>query len=111
MIVCPIAAMAVRYDPRIVNFVLVDFKGGAAFEPFRHLPHVVDIATNLQGNAVERIFIAMKAELDRRAKLLADGRVGDLVDYRKKVIPKLKEDDVLQIPSHTCSSSSMNSPK
>jgi DNA segregation ATPase FtsK/SpoIIIE-like protein len=90
-----IAAMAVRYDPRIVNFVLVDFKGGAAFEPFRHLPHVVDIATNLQGNAVERIFIAMKAELDRRAKLLADGRVGDLVDYRKKVIPQLKEGDVL----------------
>ncbi|MGD8730597.1 MAG: FtsK/SpoIIIE domain-containing protein [Anaerolineales bacterium] len=90
-----IAAMAVRYDPRIVNFVLVDFKGGAAFEPFRHLPHVVDIATNLQGNAVERIFIAMKAELDRRAKLLADGRVGDLVDYRKKVIPKLKKGDKL----------------
>jgi S-DNA-T family DNA segregation ATPase FtsK/SpoIIIE len=90
-----IAAMAVRYDPRIVNFVLVDFKGGAAFEPFKHLPHVVDIATNLQGNAVERIFIAMKAELDRRAKLLADGRVGDLVDYRKKVIPKLKKGDKL----------------
>jgi DNA segregation ATPase FtsK/SpoIIIE-like protein len=90
-----ISAMAARYDPRIVNFVLVDFKGGAAFEPFRHLPHVVDIATNLQGNAVERIFIAMKAELDRRAKLLADGRVGDLVDYRKKVIPKLKKGDKL----------------
>jgi DNA segregation ATPase FtsK/SpoIIIE-like protein len=90
-----IAAMAARYDPRIVNFVLVDFKGGAAFEPFKHLPHVVDIATNLQGNAVERIFIAMKAELDRRAKLLADGRVGDLVEYRKKVIPKLKKGDKL----------------
>ncbi len=90
-----IAAMAIRYDPRIVNFVLVDFKGGAAFEPFKKLPHCVDIATNLQGNAVERIFIAMKAELDRRAKLLADGRVGDLVDYRKKVIPKLKKGDPL----------------
>ena len=86
-----IAAMAIKYDPRIVNFVLVDYKGGAAFEPFKKLPHCVDIATNLQGNAVERIFIAMKAELDRRAKLLADGRVGDLVDYRKRVIPRLKE--------------------
>jgi DNA segregation ATPase FtsK/SpoIIIE-like protein len=90
-----LASMAVKYDPRIVNFVLVDFKGGAAFEPFKKLPHCVDIATNLQGNAVERIFIAMKAELDRRAKLLADGRVGDLVDYRKRVIPKLKPDDPL----------------
>ncbi|HEX9676190.1 MAG TPA: FtsK/SpoIIIE domain-containing protein, partial [Anaerolineales bacterium] len=90
-----IAALAIRYDPRIVNFVLVDFKGGAAFEPFKKLPHCVDIATNLQGNAVERIFIAIKAELDRRAKLLADGRVGDLVDYRKRVIPKLKKGDPL----------------
>ena len=90
-----IAGMAIRYDPRIVNFVLVDFKGGAAFEPFKKLPHCVDIATNLQGNAVERIFIAMKAELDRRAKLLADARVGDLVEYRKKVIPKLKKGDAL----------------
>ena len=90
-----IAAMAVEYDPRIVNFVLVDFKGGAAFEPFKKLPHCVDIATNLMGNAVERIFIAIKAEMDRRAKLLADGRVGDLVDYRKRVIPKLRPDDPL----------------
>ena len=90
-----IAAMAVKYDPRIVNFVLVDFKGGAAFEPFKKLPHCVDIATNLMGNAVERIFIAIKAEMDRRAKLLADGRVGDLVDYRKRVIPKLKPGDPL----------------
>ncbi|MGH2625768.1 MAG: FtsK/SpoIIIE domain-containing protein, partial [Anaerolineales bacterium] len=38
-----VAGLAVRYDPRIVNFVLVDFKGGAAFEPFRKLPHVVDL--------------------------------------------------------------------
>ena len=90
-----IAAMAIKYDPRIVNFVLVDFKGGAAFEPFKKLPHCVDIATNLMGNAVERIFIAVKAEMDRRAKLLADGRVGDLVDYRKRVIPKLRPGDPL----------------
>ncbi len=95
LILTLIAAMALKYDPRIVNFVLVDFKGGAAFEPFKRLPHCVDIATNLQGNAVERIFIAMKAELDRRAKLLADGRVGDLVEYRKKVIPRLKPTDEL----------------
>jgi DNA segregation ATPase FtsK/SpoIIIE-like protein len=90
-----IGALAAKYDPRIVNFVLVDYKGGAAFEPFKKLPHCVDIATNLQGNAVERIFIAIKAEMDRRSKLLADGRVGDLVDYRKRVIPRIKPGDGL----------------
>ncbi|HKY83893.1 MAG TPA: FtsK/SpoIIIE domain-containing protein [Anaerolineales bacterium] len=79
-----IAGMAVRYDPTVLNFVLVDYKGGAAFEPFRPLPHVVDIATNLEGNAVERMFIAIKAELDRRGKILKDFNVKHVVEYRKK---------------------------
>ncbi len=87
-----ISAMAIRYDPRIVNFVLVDYKGGPTVEPFRKLPHVVDIATNLQGNAVERIFIAINAEMNRRSEILAKAGVADLVEYRKKVIPTLKPD-------------------
>ena len=85
-----ISAMAIRYDPRIVNFVLVDYKGGPTVEPFRKLPHCVDLATNLQGNAVERIFIAINAEMNRRSEILAKAGVSDLVEYRKKVIPGLK---------------------
>ncbi|MBI3362212.1 MAG: hypothetical protein HY023_14000, partial [Chloroflexi bacterium] len=85
-----ISAMAIKYDPRIVNFVLVDYKGGPTVEPFRKLPHCVDIATNLQGNAVERIFIAINAEMNRRSEILAKAGVADLVEYRKKVIPTLK---------------------
>jgi len=87
-----IAGLAIKYDPRIVNFVLVDYKGGATIEPFRGLPHVVDMATNLEGNAVDRIFVAIKAEMDRRSSILAKAGVADLVDYRKKVIPTLKPD-------------------
>lgn len=79
-----IAGLAIRYDPSILNFVLVDYKGGSAFEPFRELPHCVDIATNLEGNAVERMFIAIKAELDRRGKILKDYNVKHVVEYRKK---------------------------
>jgi S-DNA-T family DNA segregation ATPase FtsK/SpoIIIE len=79
-----IAGLAIRYDPSILNFVLVDYKGGSAFEPFRELPHCVDIATNLEGNAVERMFIAIKAELDRRGKILKDYNVKHIVEYRKK---------------------------
>jgi len=85
-----ISALAIKYDPRIVNFVLVDYKGGPTVEPFRQLPHCVDIATNLQGNAVERIFIAINAEMNRRSEILAKAGVADLVEYRKKVIPTLK---------------------
>ena len=90
-----ISAMAIRYDPRIVNFVLIDYKGGPTIEPFRKLPHCVDMATNLQGNAVDRIFIAINAEMNRRSEILAKAGVSDLVEYRKKVIPGLKPDSPL----------------
>jgi S-DNA-T family DNA segregation ATPase FtsK/SpoIIIE len=29
-----IVGLALRYDPSILNFVLVDYKGGGAFKPF-----------------------------------------------------------------------------
>jgi len=90
-----IAGLAAKYDPRIVNFVLVDFKGGAAFEPFKKLPHCVDILTNLEANAVSRMFIAIQAVMEQRAAILARSNAKDLVDYRKKVIPRLKPDDPL----------------
>lgn len=79
-----IAGIAINYDPRIINLALVDYKGGSAFEPFRELPHCVDIVTNLEGNAVDRMFVAIKAELDRRSKILTDYNVKHIVEYRKK---------------------------
>ena len=90
-----IATMAVKYDPRLVNFVLVDFKGGAAFEPFRELPRCVDILTNLEEHAVERMFVALQAVMAERSSVLAKSGAKDLVEYRKKVIPRLKPDDPL----------------
>ena len=90
-----VAGLAVRYDPRIINFVLVDFKGGAAFEPFRKLPHVVDILTNVQASAVERMFVAIQAVMEERAALLARSGAKDLVEYRRKVAPRLGPDDPL----------------
>ena len=90
-----IATMAVKYDPRLVNFVLVDFKGGAAFEPFRELPHCVDILTNLEEHAVERMFVAIQAVMAERSSVLAKSGAKDLVEYREKVIPRLKPDDPL----------------
>lgn len=84
MLLTLIAGMAINYDPRILNFVLVDYKGGAAFAPFEPLPHCVDIVTNLQGKAVERMFDAIQAELDRRGAMLKDYAVKHVVEYREK---------------------------
>lgn len=106
-----IASMAIRYDPRIVNFVLIDYKGGPTVEPFRKLPHTVDVATNMEGNAVDRIFTAIKAEIDRRNDILARAQVSDLVEYRKRVIPTLKPGRLSQTPSRICLSSWMSSPR
>ncbi|MFM8320979.1 MAG: FtsK/SpoIIIE domain-containing protein, partial [Chloroflexota bacterium] len=78
-----ILSLAAAFDPTIVNFVLVDFKGGAAFEPFRNLPHVVDLVTNLHGNAVERMFAAIMAEIHRREALNVASGSKHIVHYRK----------------------------
>jgi len=79
-----IMGLAINYDPSVVNFVLVDYKGGAAFEPFRDLPHVVDIVTNLEGSATGRMFSSIKAELDRRQRLNTYSDSKDIVHYYKK---------------------------
>ena len=79
-----IAGMAVQYDPSVLNFVLVDYKGGGAFKPFEKLPHCVDIITNLNQSAVTRMFTAINAEVRRRQQLNADTGVKDIVDYRRR---------------------------
>ncbi|MBE2193044.1 MAG: hypothetical protein IAE83_02620 [Anaerolinea sp.] len=79
-----IVGLAIRYDPSVINFVLADYKGGAAFDPFRPLPHAVDVVTSLQGSLGARTFVATKAEMNRRSAILADTKTKHIVDYRKK---------------------------
>ena len=56
-----IAAMALARGPDRVAFLLVDFKGGAAFEPVRELPHVTGIVTDLDESEAERAVISLRA--------------------------------------------------
>ena len=79
-----IVGLALNYDPAVLNFVLVDYKGGGAFQPFRDLPHCIDIITNLNKSAVKRMFTAINAEMQRRQKLNADTATKDIVEYRAK---------------------------
>jgi DNA segregation ATPase FtsK/SpoIIIE, S-DNA-T family len=79
-----IIGMALNFNPDVLNFVLVDYKGGAAFEPFKKLPHKVDIVTNLDQSATARVFASIIAELDRRQKLNTYTNSKDIVHYRKK---------------------------
>jgi len=79
-----IIGMALNFNPDALNFVLIDYKGGAAFEPFKKLPHKVDIVTNLDQSATARVFASIIAELDRRQKLNTYTNSKDIVHYRRK---------------------------
>ena len=85
-----IIGLALNYSPDLLNFVLVDYKGGGAFKPFENLPHCVDIVTNLNVAAVERMFTAINAEIRRRQALNAETGTKDIVEYREKNLHKTK---------------------
>ncbi len=84
LLISLIAGMAITYDPSVLNFVLVDYKGGGAFQGFRDLPHCVDIITNLEGDGVTRMFTAIRAEMNRRQKLINDTGTKNIVEYRQR---------------------------
>lgn len=73
-----VAGLAARVDPDHLTFVLVDFKGGAAFAGLNALPHTIGTITNLDERLARRAVRALQAELLRRQKAFA--AAGDDVD-------------------------------
>ncbi|MBM7504314.1 FtsK/SpoIIIE domain-containing protein [Agromyces aurantiacus] len=63
-------ALALAYGPERVAFLLVDFKGGAAFEPIAALRHVTGIVTDLDEHEAARAVASIRAELRRREHVL-----------------------------------------
>src|SRR6266487_1141873 len=73
-----VTGLALTHPPELLNFVLVDFKGGAAFGGLAGLPHTAGLITNLQSEPtmVDRARAALHGEQVRRQRLLRDA--GDL---------------------------------
>ena len=67
-----VASLAAANRPDAMNFVLIDYKGGAAFRAFESLPHTVGMLTDLDEFLVERALISLRAELQRRKAVLAE---------------------------------------
>ena len=67
-----VLALAMTHHPEILNFVLVDFKGGATFASLDRLPHTSAMITNLEDELalVDRMLGAIQGELTRRQELL-----------------------------------------
>ncbi len=72
LLVAWVVALAALNPPSRLSFLLVDFKGGAAFAPLADLPHVVGILSDLDGRLAARAVESLRAELRRRERLLAD---------------------------------------
>ncbi len=77
-----IAGLAITHHPHLVNFVLVDFKGGAAFKSFEKLPHTVGIVTDLSGRLTERALVSLKSELKRREHILSQANAKNITQYQ-----------------------------
>lgn len=76
-----VASLAVANTPDWMTFVLVDYKGGAAFKDCVGLPHTVGMVTDLDSHLVERALASLGAELAFRERVLSTAGAKDLEDY------------------------------
>ena len=81
-----VLGLAINHSSENLNFVLVDFKGGATFASLDVLPHTSAVITNLEDELVlvDRMRDAIAGEMVRRQELLRDaGNYASLKDYEK----------------------------
>src|SRR5262249_46413916 len=81
-----VLGLAMTHSSEVLNFVLVDFKGGATFLGMDGLKHVSAIITNLEDELplVDRMYDALHGEMVRRQEWLrAAGNYASLRDYEK----------------------------
>jgi S-DNA-T family DNA segregation ATPase FtsK/SpoIIIE len=76
-----VAGLAASVDPDHLTFVLIDFKGGSAFDECSRLPHTVGMVTDLDEHLAERALRCLEAELKHRERTLRDAGAVDLPDY------------------------------
>jgi DNA segregation ATPase FtsK/SpoIIIE, S-DNA-T family len=79
-----IASLATSQPPNRLSFLLIDYKGGAAFKECMRLPHTVGVVTDLDGHLTQRALASLNAELQRRERLLRDAGAKDLPDLEAR---------------------------
>ncbi|MFW2380972.1 MAG: FtsK/SpoIIIE domain-containing protein, partial [Acidimicrobiales bacterium] len=82
-----VLSIATRYSAETVNFVLVDYKGGGAFDACADLPHTVAVVTDLDGHLGARALRSLQAELRFREMTFRESGAHDLKSYRSKTGP------------------------
>ncbi|WP_408651754.1 FtsK/SpoIIIE domain-containing protein [Jatrophihabitans sp.] len=85
-----VTGLATRHAPDDVAFVLIDYKGGAAFAECADFPHTVGLVTDLDGHLTSRALSSLNAELRRRESAFAEAGVTDLDGYRRSPLNELQ---------------------
>lgn len=77
-----VTSLALVNRPDEMVFVLVDYKGGAAFQDCAGLPHTVGLVTDLDAHLTARALTSLGAEVRRREQLLGEVGAKDIEDYQ-----------------------------
>ncbi|MDR2538966.1 MAG: FHA domain-containing protein [Bifidobacteriaceae bacterium] len=72
-----ILEMAVHSSPEVLNFLLIDYKGGSAFGNLSKLPHTVGLVIDLEPQLAKRVLLALNAEIRYRERLFYEFGVKD----------------------------------
>lgn len=80
-----VLGLAAKHSPTDLNFVLIDFKGGATFLGLHRLNHVSAIITNLsvERQLVDRMKDALAGEMHRRQELFRQRKCANLTEYQR----------------------------
>ena len=93
LLIAWVLAMAASHPTTAVNFLLVDFKGGASFSAISALPHCVGVVTDLGHSGAKRALESLSAELRRREQLLADIGVTSIDSWEQEGAHSLQRPD------------------
>ena len=77
-----VAGLACSAPPDRTSFLLVDYKGGAAFDRLALLPHTTGVVTDLDKTTATRALASLRAEVRRREHILADAGAADMAALR-----------------------------
>jgi S-DNA-T family DNA segregation ATPase FtsK/SpoIIIE len=83
-----VTGLAITNSPAALSFILIDYKGGAAFADCARLPHTVGLVTDLDADLAQRALASLRAELRRREALLAAAGIADLESYRREPVQR-----------------------
>ncbi len=87
LLVAWVCSLAATHDPAEVTFLLVDFKGGSAFDPLAALPHCVGLLTDLGPREAQRALASLRAEVRHRERLLREVGARDIASCPAGCMP------------------------